>query len=628
MLFKSILAATAYFLVAVSTSTKPNIVFLLTDDQDIRLGSLEYQNVVQRLLIQQGVSFTNHHVTTAVCCPSRATLLKGQLAHNTNITHVRSPGGDYEKWILAKQDEEYMPQLMKKAGYRTEYIGKFLNGYSLFNYDTPPKGWDHVDGLMDPYNAAFNTVVMSKNGGVPMHYPGYHQTDVIRAKALDRLEYLTNQKDPWLLFLAPTSPHVDNGKKYVEPLARYWDDSEDVKAPRQPHWNPDQKVQNQKSYWIKNLPPMNETQIEWADMSYRRRIQSLRGIDEIIEDSVKYLESKGEMNNTYFIYTSDNGYHVGQFRSGAGKSTPYADDSNVPLVIRGPGIKPGLSSTLPGTHTDLLPTLLDIAKLQKNHWPAFLDGRSLLPQWKKPHKRDHDAGLGIAKEIINIEHWGFGTIEAPAPDSFFPTSTYKTIRLAGDGIGWLYVMWCTGEAELYDILADPYEMANLINSTESRIKETINRFNALVLYMKSCGASSCQDPWGNFHLPKHLKPIKTFKQAMQHQYDSFFAQFPTFTFAECMDYQYAPNETPFYPPESISLGSQFRQRTDNYVLTLPKTWIKANAKPAGGWDQRHVTISKITETARYITKEEIFGPGKVERREAYEMELVGDANGS
>ncbi|EWG48687.1 hypothetical protein FVEG_16305 [Fusarium verticillioides 7600] len=113
MLFKSILAATTYFLIAVSTSTKPNIVFLLSDDQDLRLGSLEYQNVLQRLLVQQGVSFTNHHVTTSVCCPSRATLLKEKLAHDTNITHVRSPGGDYEKWILAKQDEEYMPQLIK-----------------------------------------------------------------------------------------------------------------------------------------------------------------------------------------------------------------------------------------------------------------------------------------------------------------------------------------------------------------------------------------------------------------------------------------------------------------------------------------------------------------------------------
>lgn len=168
-------------------------------------------------------------------------------------------------------------------------------------------------------------------------------------------------------------------------------------------------------------------------------------------------------------------------------------------------------------------------------------------------------------------------------------------------------------------------MTNLINSTDNKIWQTRNRLNALVLYMKSCGSESCKDPWGNFDVSK---PIKTFKQAMEPEYDTFFSKFPTFEFGECMDYQYAPNETPFFPPESVSLGSEFREPTDGYVLTLPKTWIKANEKPAGDWDQRNVTIDKMMETARYITKEEIFGPGKMERRGAYTMELVGDANGS
>jgi arylsulfatase A-like enzyme len=71
---------------------RPNIVVLLTDDQDLRLGSPDYQQVLQERLVKKGASFMNHHVTTAVCCPSRASLLKGQLAHNTNITHVRAPG--------------------------------------------------------------------------------------------------------------------------------------------------------------------------------------------------------------------------------------------------------------------------------------------------------------------------------------------------------------------------------------------------------------------------------------------------------------------------------------------------------------------------------------------------------
>ncbi|KAH7240268.1 uncharacterized protein BKA55DRAFT_693799 [Fusarium redolens] len=134
---------------------------------------------------------------------------------------------------------------------------------------------------MNPYNAAFNIVVKSKNRDVPMHYPGYHQSNVVRSKPLDRLKYLSSQKGPWLLFLAPTSPHVDKARNTSNPLL-------------------DTGMTQQTS---------------------------------------------------------------------------------------------GLASTLPSTRTDLLPTLLDIAKLPLKHWPDFLDGRSLLQQWKKPHKRDHDAGL-------------------------------------------------------------------------------------------------------------------------------------------------------------------------------------------------------------------------------------------
>ncbi|KAI0019702.1 arylsulfatase [Xylariomycetidae sp. FL0641] len=628
MFLHKVLVSALALATAAEAAKKPNIVVFLTDDQDYRLGSLDYMKVVQREIIEKGVNFVNHHVTTAVCCPSRATMLKGQMAHNTNITHVRSPGGDYEKWVLAGNDKEYMPHYMKAAGYRTEYIGKLLNGYSLFNYDIRPKGWDWIDGLMDPYNAAFNTVVMSQNGETPMHYPGYHQSDVIRAKTMDRLEHLTTQDDPWMLFLAPTNPHVDNTKKYTEPLARHWNDFANVTAPRLANWNPEQKFQDQKSYWIKDLELMNQTQIDWADMSYRRRIQSLQGIDEIIDDTIKYLEAKGEMENTYFIFTSDNGYHIGQFRQGSGKSTPYAEDSNVPLVVRGPGIPKGVQSTLPSTHNDMVPTLLQIAGVDEADFPKLLDGRGLLPQWQDPTKKDKDSGLGINKEVINIEHWGFGTIEAPAVETFFPTTTYKTIRLVGDQLGYLYIIWCTGETELYNIMEDKYELTNLARSTDPKYAKIIDRMNALLLYMKSCGEESCRSPWAALQPPNATAEITSFAQAMDSTHDAFFAGFPKFAFGSCMDYQYAPNETPFYPPESESLGGAYRGPTDNYVLTLPEVWIAANPEPAGSWAQRNVMLPEIMKTARQVTPEEIFGPNKTTRAVAVEMKLVGDANGS
>ena len=120
-----------------SATKKPNIVFLLSDDQDRRLGSMQFMQTLQNEMIAKGLEATNHFTTSAQCCPSRVTLLRGQAAHNTNITHVFSPGcvvhilvqrnptnskssGNYEKFMLSGQVQDYIPHWMKKAGYRTE----------------------------------------------------------------------------------------------------------------------------------------------------------------------------------------------------------------------------------------------------------------------------------------------------------------------------------------------------------------------------------------------------------------------------------------------------------------------------------------------------------------------------
>lgn len=150
-------------------ASRPNIVMVMTDDQDRRLGSMGYQTVLQDEIIAKGTEFTNHFGTVAQCCPARASVFRGQAAHNTNITHVNAPGGNYDKWVWSGEDKDYLPFWLKKAGYRTECksiknttprsrrmeqliinpdIGKFLNGITPGNYHVTPKGWDHVDVLV------------------------------------------------------------------------------------------------------------------------------------------------------------------------------------------------------------------------------------------------------------------------------------------------------------------------------------------------------------------------------------------------------------------------------------------------------------------------------------------------
>jgi N-acetylglucosamine-6-sulfatase len=131
---------------------------------------------------------------------------------------------------------------------------------------------------------------------------------------------------------------------------------------------------------------------------------------------------------------------------------PYAEDTNVPFAVRGPGIPAGVKLLAPSSHVDLAATFVDIAGLPKKDVPTFLDGRSLLSEWKSPDRYANDkrSGLASGKEIINVEYWGMASIEAPYKFRYATGSTYKTLRIVGKKYSFLYVAWCTNQVELYD----------------------------------------------------------------------------------------------------------------------------------------------------------------------------------
>lgn len=254
---------------------------------------------VQQHIISWGLHLDNHFGTVALCCPARATLLRGQAAHNTNITHVGAPGGGYPKWLRTGEWKDYLPLWLKKAGYNTAYFGKFMNGYGMRNYHRPPAGWGHTDLLVQPYIYSFNNVVMSENGEKPVHYPGWHQIDVLRVKAFRHLDYLTSQPEPFYLEIAPASPHVVPGGFPTKPPARHKDKFPGLKAPRWPNWNPADEYQKLKPGYLAELPLINSTIEDVVDRSYRARIQALQGVDELVGDIVGVLKAKGVLDNTY-----------------------------------------------------------------------------------------------------------------------------------------------------------------------------------------------------------------------------------------------------------------------------------------------------------------------------------------
>ncbi|KAH7411555.1 arylsulfatase [Phaeosphaeria sp. MPI-PUGE-AT-0046c] len=587
---------------------KPNIVFIMSDDQDRQLGSLDYMPVLQRELVGKGVEFENHFGTVANCCPSRASFLRGQAAHNTNVTHVRPPGGNYDKWRIAGEDREYMPHWIKKAGYKAEYVGKFLNGYSQVNYHIPPRGWDHVDSLLEPYINDYNNVVMSQNGERPVHYRGFHSNDVVRIKALDRLDHLLDAEDPFFLAIMPYAPHVA-GPNPPEPQARHADLFPEVKTPRFANWNPSDEIQSGKSVYLKGMERFNSTAEESVDRLYRARLQSIQGVDEIIEDVLAKLEAKGELDNTYIIFTSDNGYHMGAHRLPAGKALPYIQDTNLPLVVRGPGMPGGVKSKVASAHLDFAPTFLDIMGLPKEDWPVFLDGRSLLPEWSDPVP-EKKLEIGSAKEVINIEFWGDKIVEIPEYEgTLLANNSYKTLRIVSEETSWMFAVWCTNEMELYNTTADPWEITNLargdISNEHARL---LTRLNAILMVTKSCTDNSCRDPWSALQPPNcpSSTPVTSLTAAMDYEYDAFYANIPKIQFGKCMQYQDEANEQPFYPPGADEgLGKAFRSPTDNWVSSKPGEMnVKRNEVPAGGVEQRHAGMEELWKDVHVLTDEE------------------------
>ncbi|KAH6876574.1 arylsulfatase [Thelonectria olida] len=612
-------ALTGISLAANSTScpaTRPNIVFIFTDDQDLHLNSLEYMPSVQSHLIQNGTIFTNHFATISNCCPSRASLLRGQHGHNTNITHVTAPGGSYQKWRLSAEDDAYLPVWLGNAGYRTEcksHIGKFLNGYNRALYQDYPKGWSRVDALVDPYVYEFNTPVFSKDGETPILYHGYHQTDVLRAKAISRLQYLTEGQDlPFYLTIAPVAPHLQISSGLPVPLARHNESYTDLTAPQDKSFNPNQSYTDQKPSWLKDLTELTSTQITRINLHYRRRIQALQGIDEIVHDIVELLDEKGVLNNTYIIFSSDNGYHLGQHRVGAGKTLPYIADTNVPFIVRGPNVPHNKTSRLPGAHLDLAPTFLDIACVDSSDLPVFLDGRSLLDDWHNP---DNSTGSSH-RDIIHTEFWGPSVAELPSQSSN-ANNSYKALRIVGESSGYMYTKWCTGDSELYNTLDDPYELTNLAlasNNPSNHTRRLIHRLNALLLVTKSCERDNCRNPWtvlqsscedgDNCPSGSIFQSLDT---AMASKYDIFFESLPSVQFKECLKVQVAANEEPFLPESSRSLGGSYRTHVDYYTdpgLSNAAD-VPANAMKQGTWAQRYTNLTVMELKARNLTAAEL-----------------------
>ena len=306
--------------------------------------------------------------------------------------------------------------------------------------------------------------VLNENG-TPVAYgnrPEDYLTDVLARHATATIRRAVANQQPFFLYIAPTAPHAP-----AIPAPRHADLFEDVAYPLRPSF--DEADVSDKPALIRDLPPLSPWQKEAIQRHHRERLRSLQAVDDLVEQVVATLAESAAIDHTYLVYTSDNGWHMGEHRQFVGKTTAYEEDIRVPLRVRGPGVPKGHRLTQLVINNDLAPSFADMAGIAP---PAFVDGRSFLPLLADPI-RPWRTGFGIERRERETQE-----IEGAA--------TFDAIRTSRH----LYVRYASGEIELYDLDDDPYQLDNIAASADKTLLATLERRASA---LASCAGSYCRE---------------------------------------------------------------------------------------------------------------------------------------
>jgi N-acetylglucosamine-6-sulfatase len=483
----------------------PNVILILTDDlalEDLNVDTLKHMPNL-RAFIEKGTTFDNAFVTNSLCCPSRATILRGQYTHNHQILHNQPPLGGAERFRLSGRDGSTMATWVKEQGYQTAFFGKYLNGY---DEDYVPPGWDEWYAM----SGNFLSNALNENGHIVSYDADrYHLDDVISEKASSYAEHAARPDPPFftanrpfLMWIGTKAPHQP-----ATPAPRDENDYPNLSLPHPPSF--DEKDVSDKPQWVSDNPPLSQEQKKYMQQLYRKRLQSMLAVDDMIGELIKALDQSGELDNTYIFFTSDNGFHLGEHRLGAGKWTPYEEDIRIPLVVRGPGVAQGRTLHQMVLNNDLAPT---IAELAGGDAPAFVDGRSVVPlllrgepktlkEW--PRRRFLIESVaersGVPKPPFITESEVVPLLTGdPLPSNWRRTSAASAQSSEQWGRPWLkalrtknylYVHYKGKEKELYDLREDPYELKNIYFGAP---KELRRRLEEQLDALRQCSAEECR----------------------------------------------------------------------------------------------------------------------------------------
>jgi arylsulfatase A-like enzyme len=449
----------------------PNILYIMSDDHAAhaisayksRLAKVAPTPNIDRLA-NEGILFENCFCTNSICVPSRATILTGQYSQTNGALDL---GGRLER------QRQYLPRLMKQAGYETAMIGKWhLKQEPAFDYYC----------VLPGQGSYFNPIIRESGGQWPKNekrfasYDSRHSSDVITDTSLKWLKK-RNKSKPFFLMHHYKAPHdnFENAERYdwlfndvdiPEPKSLWSQPNHGSKATEGMGTSIGKrnKRRNMGHHMFVDQSLSDKQYKRTAYQRYLKKyLRCVRGIDDNLGSLFKYLDDTGQIDNTIIIYTSDQGMMLGE-HDYIDKRWMYEESLRMPFLVRYPAmIKPGTRTDEIINNTDFAPTILELAGVRA---PGYMQGRSFVPllqgktpiDWPKStyyrywmHMAHHD----------NPAHFGVRTKQYKL--IFFYGQNYKKGGPKPTQPGW----------ELYDMKNDPHEMNNLYGDPKytSIIKE-------------------------------------------------------------------------------------------------------------------------------------------------------------
>jgi arylsulfatase A-like enzyme len=490
----------------------PNVLVVMTDD--MRYDDLQYMPRLRSFLMTRGTDFRNMFAPTPLCCPNRASFLTGKFPHNHHVWWHEEPWG-----YGAFDDSHTLATALRGAGYRTAYIGKYLNRYGIARPKASPgsrpatyvpAGWGDWRGTPDGTGLPesdrraggtyryFDTTI--NHNGVLEGHPGRYNSRVLVDEGVKVLDRFATSSQPWYLSFNSLAPHHGGPRErddtYLPTPARpKWVkgrfNAQITRGPGVPaNGDPEADVSD-KAVITRSMAPLDARARAAVRTEARQRAEALYVLDRQLQRVWNKLATTGQLANTIIAFTSDNGYMEGEHRWQAGKVIGFDPSYRIPLIVAGPGIPQGVRQYTPVTTNDLTASILDWTGAHLDG----VDGTSFVGDIGRPVGWDR---------VIGYESYLPG-IPSTDPE-FVGPQTAIGVRTAG----YFYVRYANGEAELFDLRRDPLELASV--AADPAYADVRAELDTAWHAFKACKEADCDIP-----LPDDLKVDSATTGALREQ---------------------------------------------------------------------------------------------------------------